>query len=106
MRSSKVMSDAQTVWQLSVALACTVGAAWMKFCGGVSDDSKANDVRDGVAGHDLLRGVRDRGLARGADSMMKDADEHRGQIIDFAASRDRILMRRWAVANGFDRVRG
>ncbi len=99
------MSDPQTVFRLGVAFFCAVGAAWMKFGSGVSDDSKTSDVCNGVASNDLLYRVRDRGLAGGANPM-KEQDEHRGQIIDFETARDRIAMRRWAVANGFDRVWG
>ena len=38
------MSDPQTVFRLGVAFFCAVGAAWMKFGSGVSDDSKTSDV--------------------------------------------------------------
>lgn len=102
------MSNPQTIWNLSLALGCCVGAWWMK-CSGVSDDDKnagsQNGSLRGVSMDGVLRVLPDRGATRGSDPM-KDADEHRGQIIDFRPAADRILMRRWAVANGFDRVRG
>lgn len=99
------MSDeAQTIYRLGVALACVSGAAWFKWASGVSNDDKTSDVRNGVAGSDFLYRVPNRSLASGANPM-KEQDEHRGQVIDFSSARDRILMRRWAVANGVARVR-
>ena len=99
------MSDeAQTIYRLGVALACVSGAAWFKWASGVSNDDKTSDVRNGVAGSDFLYRVPNRSLASGANPM-KEQDEHRGQVIDFLAARDRISLRRWAVANGFGRVR-
>ena len=99
------MSDAQTVWKLGLALACAWGAWTMKVAGsGVSDDGKADDVRNSVDGRGSS--VRLRSNSGVAEvHAMKEQDEHRGQVIDFPTARDRILMRRWAVAHGFARVR-
>lgn len=69
------MSDFQTVWKLGLAFGCSVGALWMKFGSGVSDDSKASDVRNDVGG-DMGRARRDHRGSKG--DPMKGTDEHRG----------------------------
>ena len=98
------MSDeAQTIYRLGLALGCVWGAWFLKVGSGVSNDDKTSDVRNGVAGSDFLYRVPNRSLASGANPM-KEQDEHRGQVIDFLAARDRIALRRWAVANGFVRL--
>ena len=103
------MSDeAQTLYRWGLALCCFGGAWWItKVSGGVSDDQKSvcneGDVRNVVASNDRVRVLSDRGLASGANPM-KEQDEHRGQVIDFLAARDRIALRRWAVAHGFARL--
>lgn len=98
------MSDAQTIWKLSLALACSVGAYWMKVAGsGVSNVSEADRSHD--AYHDGRGSNRVRSSRVGVGGTMKGKNEHRGQIIDFETARDRELMRRWAVAHGFARVR-
>lgn len=106
------MSDAQTVWKLGVALACAWGAWSMKVGSGVSDDqngrtegsSKARDLCGDVSRSPIRSGFLGSGPDRGAT--MKEADGHQQQnVIDFETGRNRILMRRWAVANGFARVR-
>ena len=98
------MSDAQTIYRLCLALGCAWGAWVLKFSSGVGDDSKADGVSNFSDGARNSHRVR-RGSRVAEVHAMKDRDEHRGQIIDFLAARDRILMRRWAVANGFLRVR-
>lgn len=98
------MSDeTQTIYRLGLALGCVWGAWVLKCSSGVRDDNKTSDVFNGVAGNGPLYRVRDRGLAGGANPM-KDTNEHRGQVIDFLAARDRIALRRWAVAHGFVRL--
>ena len=98
------MSDAQTVWKLGVALACAWGAWSMKFGSGVSDESTSDGVCNGTDGRRSSIGLRSNSSVAEVHAM-KEQDEHRGQVIDFSSARDRILMRRWAVANGVARVR-
>lgn len=97
------MSDATTAWRMLLAFGCAWGAMILK-CSGVPSNgeremAEAGGIRDGM-GDELgnargdLRGVH-------ADPMTKGTDEHRGQIIDFLAARQRLGMRRWAMANGF-----
>ena len=87
---------------------------WVAFCfaaaetalrraGGVHDDGKADRCTDGLSRGPDGSGVHRHGLDRGANPM-KEQDEHRGQVIDFLAARDRIALRRWAVAHGFVRL--
>lgn len=49
------MSDPQTVFRLGVAFFCAVGAAWMKFGSGVSDDSKTIQKPSNRRDADLVR---------------------------------------------------
>lgn len=102
------MSDPQTIWNLSLALGCSVGAWWMKFGSGVSDDDqaagnagigKARDVRGDVSGPRLrsgfLGGVTDRGTA------VMGQDEHRGQVIYLLDRGIRPSVHAWGRGNGF-----
>ena len=83
----------------------------MKVAGsGVSDDKSAESSRGNSSVRWVVRPLvctgaihGSIGAAGGAD--MKGENEHRGQVIDFGPAADCIRMRRWAVANGFDRVR-
>lgn len=98
------MSDeAQTIYRLGLALGCVWGAWFLKVGSGVSDDSKADGIHDGGNGRTGSNRVLRGSLHRGASAMKEDNGN--GQVIDFFAARDRISMRRWAVANGFGRVR-
>lgn len=49
------MSNPQTIWNLSLALGCSVGAWWMKFGSGVSDDSKTIQKPSNRRDADLVR---------------------------------------------------
>lgn len=75
----------------------------MKCSSGVSDDSKADGIHDGGNGRTGSNRVLRGSLHRGASAMKEDNGN--GQVIDFLAARDRIALRRWAVGNGFGRVR-
>lgn len=82
------MSDVQTIWKLSLALGCSVGAYWLgKWSCGVGHDDEADFIRDGM-GERVDRGSSD--FRRREADAMKEQDEPRGQIIDFDAARARM----------------
>ena len=98
--SDEAMLMMAGIW---VAFCCAVSEAALRRQGGVNDDGKADRGTDGLSRGPDGAGLHSHGLDHRADPITGH-NEHRSEIIDLEAARDRLALARRARARDLRRA--